>query len=230
MRLSSLLATLLLTSTLAGAPAPRTYHLELEATPAGAFPWLGRFGDVDLHVYPEGVRAEALWIHAFSRVAAKDITVANPLARMYVEVGVDEVSGMLQNLAGSGTDLERNARPKLGPKMKGTVKGIPATRHRLLYGPKAWIDVWTTEAIPQNRQMQLLVKNVVSGISPGTAEVASKLPGTPIYVELNFRRFQKVPLVRLKKLTYTNDGHADALTLGRLYVRAGVFEKILGGK
>jgi hypothetical protein len=228
MRFLSLFSAILLASNLTAAPAPRPYHLELAATPAGAFPWLGRFGDVDLHVYPEGVRAEALWLHAFSRVGAKDITVANPLARMYVEIGVGEVAGLLQNLAGGASQIEKNAHPKLGPTMKGAVKGIAATRYRLLYGPKAWVDVWTTDAIPQNRQMQLLVKNIVSGISPGTAEVASKLPGTPIYVELNFRRFQKVPLVRLEKLTYSSEGQSDALTLGRLYVRAGVFEKLLG--
>ena len=53
------------------------------------------------------------------------------------------------------------------------------------------------------------------------------MPGTPIYVELNFRRFKKVPLVRLKKLTFDDEGAEDALKLGKLYVRAGVLEKLL---
>ena len=208
--------------------AQRPYHLELEATPEAAFPWLGRFGKVDLHVYPEGVRAEALWLYGFSRNGTSVVTVANPLGRMYVDVPINEVSSMLSRLAGEKSGTERKARPKPGPTMKGSVKGIAATRHRLMFGTKAWIDVWTTTAIPQNAHMKVLVNNVVRGIAPGTAEVADALPGTPIYVELNFRRFKKVPLVRLKKLSWNADGQQDDLTLGKLYVRAGVLEKLLG--
>lgn len=227
MRLIQFLLALTFATAAAAAP-PRPYHLELEATPEAAFPWLGRFGNVDVHVYPQGVRSEALWLHAFSRNGEAAVTVVNPLGRMYVDVAINEIAGMLRKLSAEKAGKERSARPALGPSMKGSVKGIAATRHRLLYGKSAWIDVWTTDVVPQNRQMQLLVRNVVGGISPGTAEVASRLPGTPIYVELNFRRFKKVPLVRLKKLTYSDEGHADALTLGKLYVRAAVLEKLLG--
>lgn len=229
MRLVQLGLAVLLSIPAMAAP-PRPYHLELEATPEAVFPWLGRFGKVEIHVYPQGVRSEALWLNAFSRNGAPAVTVANPLGRMYVDVPVTDIAPMLRKLAGDKAGEERDAKPKLGPSMKGTVKGLPATRHRLLFGPTAWVDVWTTEAIPQNRQMQLLVRNVVSGISPGTAEVAGKLPGTPIYVELNFRRFKKVPLVRLTRVTWSDKGHEDDLTLGRLYVRAGMLEKLLGGK
>ncbi|HYR27390.1 MAG TPA: hypothetical protein VEU30_02935, partial [Thermoanaerobaculia bacterium] len=71
-----------------------------------------------------------------------------------------------------------------------------------------------------------IVNQLLEGISPGTASVASKLSGTPVYVELNFRRFKKVPLVKLKKVTMSADDEKDALTLGSLYVRASVLEKI----
>lgn len=208
--------------------APRPYHLELEVTPKAAFPWFGRFGDVDVHVYPAGVRGEALWLNAFSRTGAKHVTVVNPLGRMYVDLATSEIAPTLAKMAGSATGAERNAKPALGPAMHGKVKGIAATRHRLLYGPEAWIDVWTTDAIPQNPQLRLLVRNAIAGVSPGTAAVADRLPGTPIYVELNFRRFRKLPIVRLKKLEFTAAGEEDALTLGRLYVRAGLLEKLLG--
>lgn len=228
MRFVQLTLVVLIALSTAAAP-PRPYHLELEATPEAAFPWLGRFGKVDIHVYPQGVRSEALWLNAFSKNGATAVTVANPLGRMYVDVTVAEIAPMLRKLSGGNTGVEQSVKPALGPTMKGSVKGLVATRHRLMYGPAAWIDVWTTDAIPQNRHMQLLVRNVVSGISPGTAEVASKLPGTPIYVELNFRRFKKVPLVRLTKITWSDAGHEDALTLGKLYVRAGMLEKLLGG-
>ena len=221
------LATVVTLSAAAASPPPRPYHLELEATPEAAFPWLGRFGNVDLHVYPAGVRAEALWLHGFSRSGTSAVTVVNPLARMYLDMPIADVPVMLGRLAGDKRGDEAGARPKPGPTMKGSVKGVAATRHRLMYGKSAWIDVWTTEVIPPNPQMRLLVKQIVRGVAPGTAEAAAKLPGTPIYVELNFRRFKKVPLVRLKKLTFDDEGHEDALTLGRFYVRAGMLEKLL---
>lgn len=209
----------------AAAQAAQPYHLELEASPGAVFPYLGRFGKVDLHVYAGGVRGEALWLHAFSRNGDKAVTVANPLARMYVDVQTAEVSSILTRLAGDTATIERTAKPVLGPSIKGTVKGIDATRHRLIYG-KAFIDVWTTDVIPPNAQLRLIVNNVIEGIAPGTAAVARKLPGTPIYVELNFRRFRKVPLVRLKKLTFAAEDEAEALAIGSLYVRAGLLEKL----
>jgi hypothetical protein len=208
----------------------RPYHLELEATPKAAFPWLGRFGDVTLHVYEGGVRGEALWLNGFSRNGAKAVTIVNPLGRMYVDVAVREIAPTLRKLAGTETAEISGASPKPGPTLKGKVRGIDATRHRLMYGKAAWVDVWTTTVIPPNAQLRTIVAEVVRGISPRTATAVEKLPGTPVYVELNFRRFKKVPLVRLKKLTFAADDQADALTLGKLYVRATLLEKILGVK
>ena len=210
--------------------AQQKYHLELEATPEAVFPYLGRFGNVELHVYAGGVRAEALWLDAFSRNAAEAVTVVNPLARMYVDVNVAEIAAILKRLAGAAGKVERNAAPELAKPLAGKVKGIAATRHRLVYGPDAWIDVWTTDVIPENAQMKRIVNQIVSGISPRTGEVAKEISGTPIYVEMNFRRFKKVTLVRMKKLTYAADDEADALTRGALYVRASVLEKLFGTK
>lgn len=216
-------AALLVSLPLLGAQA---YHLELEASPAAVFPYLGKFGNVELHVYAGGVRAEALWLNSFSRNGASDVTVVNPLGRMYVEVPIREISPILTRLAGNQGKLERAAAPVPGPTMQGKVGPVAATRHRLVYGENAFIDVWTTTAIPENPHLRQIVNQLLDGISPGTAKVAAKLPGTPIHVELNFRRFKKVPLVKLKKLTMNADDEADALTRGALYVRASVLEKI----
>lgn len=219
------LVLLLAALPLSAAPA-RPYHLELEATPEAVFPYLGKFGTVDLHVYAGGVRGEALWLHGFSRNGDASVTVVNPLARMYVDVQTAEIPTILAKMAGNSAGVERRAKPKRGPTLKGKVKGIDATRHRLIYGKNAWIDVWTTDVIPANPQYRSIVNRILSGISPGTAAVASQLPGTPVYVEANFRRFQKVPLVRLKKLTFAAEDETDALTLGRFLMRASVLEKL----
>ena len=213
---------------LAAAPA-RRYHLELEANPAAAFPYLRKFGAVEVHLYPSGVRTEALWLYAFSKNGSGDVTVANPLGRMYVDVPIRDIAPTMMELAGVADSIERQAAPRPGPTAKGKVSGIDATRHRLVYGPAAWIDVWTTNAIPEHPQYRRIVEQLVSGISPGTADEVRKIPGTPIYVELNFRRFQKVALLKVKKLTFDPKpaDEKDALELGPIYVRAPLLDKLL---
>jgi len=197
--------------------AAQPYHLELEAQPAAAFPYLRTFGSVDVHVYAGGVRAEAAWTSGFSRNGDAAVTVLNPMSRTHVALPLHDISSTLMKLAGAAGALERSLAPISGPAMKGTVRGIAATRHRLIYGPGGWIDVWTTDAIAENPQYRAIVDELVSGISPGTAKVARTIRGTPIYVELNFRRFRKVQLLKLKKLTFAADDEADALKLPAFY-------------
>lgn len=212
------------------AQKPQPYHLELEASPGAVFPYLGKFGDVTLHVYAGGVRAEAFWLNSFSRNGTPNVTVANPLGRMYVDVPVSDIAPLLRKLAGNDGRIEQGASPTLGPSIQGKVGSLAATRHRLVYGPSAYIDVWTTNAIPENPQLRRITNGLLEGISPGTAKVAAKLTGTPVYVELNFRRFKKVALLKLKKLNMTADDEQDALELGPLYIRAGVLDGVLDKK
>jgi len=215
--------------TFSAAAEVRRYHLELEATPAAVFPYLGRFGAVEVHAYSSGVRAEALWLDSFSKNGSAAVTVVNPLARMYVDVPVAEIAPILQKLAGSAGALERGLTPERGPTARGKVSGINATRHRLVYGPAGWIDYWTTDAIPENAQLRRIAEELVRGISPGTAAVAHTIRGTPVHVELNFRRFPKTTLLKVKQLTFDvkAEDEQDALTLGRLYMRAPFLEKLL---
>lgn len=209
--------------------AAQRYHLELEANPAAAFPYLGRFGAVEVHVFASGVRAEALWLDAFSKNGAPNVTVVNPIGRMYMDVPFAEIAPLLQKIAGAAGDLERGLAPVPGGTARGKVSGMNATRHRLVYGPAGWIDYWTTDAIPENAQMRRITEQLVGGISPGTAAVARRIGGTPVYVELNFRRFKKVALLKVKKLTFEVDpeDEQDALELGPLYMRAPLLDKLL---
>jgi hypothetical protein len=202
------------------------YHLQLEASPAAVFPYLGKFGTVDLHVYASGVRAETFWLNGFSRNGAAAVTVMNPLARMYVDVPVGNIAPTLTKIAGAAGALERSLAPSMERPVGGTVGTFAATRYRLSYGPSGWIDVWTTNEIPENAQLRKLVDEFVRGISPGTANVSRAIRGTPIYVELNFRRFHKVPLLRLKKLTWAAEDETDALTLGSFYIRHALLEML----
>jgi hypothetical protein len=214
---------LIFATSLRAAPPP-AYHLELEANPAAPFPFLGKFGTVTLHVYPAGVRAETFWLNGFSRNGAGAVTVENPLGRMYTDVPLTQISTTLHKLAPSG--VETVARPSMVAPTTGSVKGIPAQRYRLMYGAEAWIDIWTTTTIPENAQFRAIVTEFVRGISPATAAVMNGIRGTPLYVELNFRRYKKLPLVRLKNITWNADGQDDALKVGALYFKAPLLDSI----
>jgi hypothetical protein len=198
--------------------AQAQYHLELEASPAAPFPFLAKFGTIDLHVYRGGVRAETVWLNAFSRTNTESLTVLNPFGRMYFDMPIASIASMLTKLGGTRERVAVSV-PISAP-MRGKVKGIDATRYRLVYGPEAWIDLWTIDSIPQNAQLRRIVDELVTAISPSTAAAARKIPGTPVYVELNFSRYKKLPLLRLKELTRNNEGEEDALKVGSFYMKA----------
>ncbi len=223
--MKSLLLSLTLLASLP-ALAARPYHLELEAYPTAPFPYLGKFGTVTLHVYDGGVRAETFWLNGFSRNGSPAITVENPLGRMYTDVPITEIGSILAKLAHGGRGQEHDASGVLAPPAAGKVHGIDATRYRLVYGPEAWIDLWTTTSVPENAQLRRIVLELVRGISPGTVSAAEKIPGTPLYVELNFRRFKKLPILKVKKLTFDVSGEAEALRVGTLYFKAPLLDAI----
>jgi len=220
------LAIALLFAAAAPTPAPQTpappqpsgYHLQLEATPGAPFPWLGQFGNVTIDVYPNGFRAESLLVNGFLRNGSPRVTVENRLSRVSNEVPLTAIAPTIGAIAGAG-GIERGATGTLLPPSKGKVKGIDALRYRMSYGADAWIDLWMTTAIPENPALRSVVLEVVRGISPGTADVASKIHGTPVYVELNFRRFKKLPILKVKTLTFDAKGEEDALKVGTLYIK-----------
>jgi hypothetical protein len=220
--LKRLLFVAIVAVSLHAAPPP-AYHLELEANPAIPFPFLGKFGTVTLHVYPTGVRAETFWLNGFSRNGTSAVTVENPLGRMYTDVPVAQISATLHKITTSGMEA---AAPTETQITIGTVKGMPARRYRLVYGPEAWIDVWTTDRIPENPQLRAIVNEFVRGISPATAASMNAIHGTPLYVELNFRRYKKIALVTMKNITWSSDGQDDALKTGMLYFKAPLLDSI----
>jgi hypothetical protein len=200
------------------------YHLTLEAHPAAPFPFLAKFGTVTLDVYPAGVRASSFWLTGFSRTGATAITVENPVWRMYTDVPVASIASILHKLSSLG--VEATASATVQKPVGGAVKGIAAIRYRLQYGPQAWIDVWTTRAVPENPQLRAITNELVAGIAPPTAAIMRTIPGTPVFVELHFRRFSKLTLLELKSLRFDNAGEDDALSVGKLYFKAPLLDAI----
>jgi len=204
---------------------PVPYHVQLEANPAAPFPFLSKFGTVTLHVYPAGVRAETVWLNAFSRLGTTHVTVENPLGRMYTDVPIAEITSLLRKMS-NDQQLQDAAPAPIEAPVSGNVAGIRARRYRIAYGPEGWIDVWTTDVVPENRQLRSIVEAFVRGIAPATASSIQSITGMPVYVELNFRRYKKLPLLQLKTIAFSNVGQEKALSTGRLYIKAPMLDAV----
>lgn len=205
----------------------RPYHLVLEANPTTPFPFLGRFGTVTLHVYPRGVRGETIWLNGFSRNGAEHITVENPLGRMYTEVPVANVGSIVRKLATAlPKSLDFPSPPAVSKPVAGQVKGIAAKRYRIIYGADAWIDLWTTDSLGDAPQLRAIVQQLIAGISPLTAQSTATIPGVPIYVELNFSHFKKLPIVKVKTLTFDGEGEEKALKVGPVFMHAPLLDSL----
>ena len=220
-------ATALLASDLA-AQAPKPYKIELVAKPTAPFPFLKKFGDIEITLYPGGVAGESLFLRGFSRNGDQTVTVMNPLGRMYVPVALDKVRDMFLSRSGSKGEmmpgLPEFPVSKIGA---GSVKGVAATRYRVQLGPESSFDVWSTSVIPKNRQYELLYLRLVDAVSHSAVATMKRIPGTPIYIELNTQKYKKLPLLALKSMTRTNEGEKQALEVGSFYVKAPILEALL---
>lgn len=209
-------------------PAAAPYTLELEVNPTATFPALSKFGTIDVTLYPGGVRAESLILHAFSKTGSPEMTVLAPLSRLYTEVPIGQARNIFLNLTNSDDEI----MPGLGEfpidskVLVGKVRDIPARRYRVLLGDNSWIDVWSTTVIPENPQFKRLQMELVSAISRPAAMLVRKIPGTSIYIELNTQHYKKVPILRLKSLVRSTDGQTEAFQRGRFYVRAPMVDML----
>ena len=103
---------------------------------------------------------------------------------------------------------------------------MSAKRYRLIYGPDAWIDIWTSQFMPENAQLKMIVDGFVRGVAPGSANALRAIPGTPIYVEMNFEHYKKMPLVWMTSFVANNDGEDKALRVGRFYFKVPLLDAI----
>jgi hypothetical protein len=216
------LAILFATSVVA---APRPYHLELQSTPSSMAPILAKFGTVEVHVYPGGVRVESLAMDSFSRNGSSTITLLNPVARMYADVPVDRFPGMFIQM-GVRRSPDAADVPTLAAPIAGKVNGVAARRYRLLYSKTEWIDVWTTMIVPENPQLRKIIDEFVRTFGPGSAPVLRRIPGNPVYVEVNTADHPHFPLVQLKSLRFDANGERDALRVGSFYFKAPLIDAI----
>ena len=96
---------------------------------------------------------------------------------MYTEVPVAQISTTLHKIATSGW---KRAPPQR--RSYGNVKGFPPAAIACLR-TRSWIDVWTTDRIPENPQLRAIVNEFVRGISPATAASMNAIHGMPLYVD-----------------------------------------------
>jgi hypothetical protein len=214
-----LFALLLLPAALQASPSP--YRLDLELDPGAPFPFLSRFGTIEISVHPEGVSGKALVLRGFSRNGSTSVTVMNPLARLYVELPFVTIQKRILALSGATGEVMPGLGefPVSGP-LPGKVRGLDARRYRVHLGPESHLDVWTLASIPPNPQYLRLARLFAGTISAPAASLSSKLEGMPVYIEMNTSKHKKLQLLRLKRFTPGDDSGAEALQIGRVYAKA----------
>ena len=139
-------------------------------------------------------------------------------------VPVSDLVAMVEKMA-AGHVNEASPPPVSAP-VPGKVAGFAAKRYRITYGPEAWIDVWTTDRVPENAQLRAIVNSFVTAVAPMTAKSLHLIQGMPLYVELNFEHYKKLPLVVPKSLVLNNSGQEKALSVGSFYLHASVLDAI----
>jgi len=214
-----ILVLLLLPATLSA--SPNAYRLDLELDPSAPFPFLSRFGKIEISVHEGGVSGKALVLRGFSRNGSSSVTVMNPLARLYVELPLATIQRRILALGGADGEVMPGLGefPVSGP-LPGKVRGLDARRYRVHLGPEAHIDVWTLASVPPNPQYVRLARLFAGTISRDAASIVTKLEGMPVYVEMNTTKHKKLQLLRVKRFTPGDDSGAEAMEVGRVYAKA----------
>lgn len=221
-------ACLAATVEIGASQAPRLYTLELVASPMAPFPFLKKFGKIEISLFPGGVAGESMFLRGFSKNGEQTVTVVNPIGRMYVPVALSKVRDTFLSMSGKKGEmmpgLPEFPVTKLG---EGKVKNLPASRYRVQLGPASSIDVWTTNVVPKNRQFEAVYLQLVDAVSHSAVNTIKRIPGTPVYIEMNTQKYKKLPLLALKSFSQTNNEEKEALEVGSFYVKAPILESLL---
>ena len=229
-------SALLLISLLLALPSPAAadatrpsdrYSLRLEARPSAVFPFLDKLGRVQIAVFPQGVRADSLWLGGYLMAGSETVRVENPALRVYT----DATYGALRKLfSGLGPEQEPMKLGELEVRKtgrKGTIKNLPVQCYRIVLGKKAWIDVWTTEAIQRSRPYQDLQTQVLMTVSPDLARAARKIPGTVLHVVLNTNDHPETTLLSTREVYRSSAGHEEVLRTGRFFLRVPSLDRLV---
>lgn len=184
------------------------FHLQLQSNAAESFPLMKRFGAITIDIYPRGFRAKSVWLRGFAINGQNAITIENPISRTYAKQPMSSIGDMVRFIGGKPVQA---AAPVDVQITTGNVGKLPSRRYRLIYAKNEYVDVWTTNALGGAPAFRAAVDEVVRAIAPGSAAVLRRIPGTPVYVELNMGEHRKFAIVRTAGVFRSAAGEAEAL-------------------
>ncbi len=209
-------------------PAPRSnYALHLEARPTAVFPFLEKLGNIQIAVYPQGVRADSLWLDGYLKAGSKSVRIENPSLRIYSDANLASLRQLFRSLAPEKETAELGELPVTDTGRRGTIKDLPVKCYRITLGKKAWIDVWTTAALKESQPYRDLRTEVLSAISPDLARAGARIPGTPLHVALKTDDRPETTLLATKRFYKSSAGHEDALQTGRFFLKAPSIDRLM---
>ncbi|MDX1584051.1 MAG: hypothetical protein R3338_10680 [Thermoanaerobaculia bacterium] len=206
----------------------QNYALHLEANPSEPFPFLKKLGKVEISVFPEGVRADSLWLDGFVLQGADTVRIENPALRLYTDASFDSLRKLFQKLRPENEEQPAlKALKVVDTGRVGKIGKLPVRCHRIVLGEKAWIDLWWTSALAKNPAYERLQHELLSVVSPDLALAARRVPGTIVHVVLNTERFPDTTLLAVREVYLSSAGHEEALKTGRFFLRAPSLDRLV---
>lgn len=210
-----------------GAAASKDYRLVLWIQPVGDDALTQKLGKATLTVYPQGVKADSLWLDGFTRQGSSQLTLLKPIARLYAQVELSDFSDIIRRMAGSRDGLVGNIGTlRVGNPVNGKINKRAAKRFRISIDQQQWVDVWTAADLPENKQLKKLTSEVLEAVSDQLPPVLDKIEGTPILVRLHTDEYRDVDVLGFRSIRSSSRGHADDLQVGRFFLRATFAEKL----
>ena len=205
----------------------RDYTLELTIRPVGDSPLIDRLGSVNLTVFPQGIHLDSTWLDGYSKRGTSTVVLKKPIARIYALMPLEGFRSVVRRMAGSDSEL----MPGLGnltvdQKARGKVSGMPATRHRIMLGEGAWVDVWTSDTIPHNSQLQRLTVEILSAVSEDAGRLSGQISGVPVFIQINTADHPKETILAIRSLRRSSAGAAEMLDVGSFYLRVSAAERL----
>lgn len=212
--------------------APRqprdSYALHLQARPAAPFPFLDKLGNIEIQVYPQGVRADSLWLDGYLLAESDSVRIENPAVRLYTDASFEALRKLFSKLRPEDAEpLSLEKLEVIHTGKTGTIMKLPVSCHRVVLGKKAWIDVWSTPALRTSPAWERLQVELLSAISPELSKVVKEIPGTVVHVMLNTEHFPKTVLLTTTEVYLSSAGHEEALQTGRFFLRAPSLDRLV---
>jgi hypothetical protein len=217
MRFNILLA-LIVAAAAASASAATLTDYELVYRIESPYRGVAAAGKIELTVFPEGIRGDSLLFAGYARSGDDDLIIMNRVARIYSSLAIESVTRFLGRRLQPGEQVPAGNYSLSASGEERMIAGLPSLHYRVHLGPESHLDIWITEALEESEVFRRLTDQVIGALAAPIAPMLSALPGMPVEVVLQTRRFPHLELLSLQRVSYDSSRSGKLLKVGRFYL------------